>query len=89
MRVINIGLESFYDTLTEQGADALKVPFYPSPLIREIKQLYRRYEKISEANRKAAGILVGGHPLLADVKQAGEVIPELRGDLLLHAGPPI
>ncbi len=44
---------------------------------------------IDEANRTAVGRMVASRPRLVDVATAGDVIPGLTKDLLLHAGPPI
>jgi len=33
--------------------------------------------------------LVGGHPFLVDVRPAIDVVPGMRPDLILHAGPPL
>jgi hypothetical protein len=47
-------------------------------------------EKIEAANREALRRIVAAEPVLADVRRAGELIPELdAGHLILHAGPPI
>ncbi len=42
-----------------------------------------------EANRTAVERMMAARPLLKGVATAGDVIPGMREDLLLHAGPPI
>jgi hypothetical protein len=42
-----------------------------------------------EANAAVFQRLVGGHPFLIDIQPAIDVIPGMRPDLILHAGPPI
>ncbi len=41
------------------------------------------------ANAAAFERLVGGHPFLIDVRPALGVVPGMRPDLILHAGPPL
>jgi hypothetical protein len=42
----------------------------------------------SQANRKAIARVLASEPWLIGVKPAGEVVPGLEPDLILHAGPP-
>ncbi|MEW5989164.1 MAG: DUF1116 domain-containing protein [Chloroflexota bacterium] len=44
---------------------------------------------IDEANRIAVERMMAARPILTSVARAREVIPGMRDDLLLHAGPPI
>ena len=44
---------------------------------------------IDRANQEAAGRILEGQPILTDVARAGDVIPGMAPDLILHAGPPI
>jgi len=89
MKVLNVGLESFFDSLKQQNVDALNSPFKPIRIIDELKHIYKNYEKVHTANEKAVKILQNSYPILVDLKQAKEVIPELKNNLILHAGPPI
>jgi hypothetical protein len=41
------------------------------------------------ANAAAVERLVGGRPMLVDVRPALDVVPGMRPDLILHAGPPL
>lgn len=41
------------------------------------------------ANREAVGRMTQAHPFLTGIGVAGEVVPGMRPNLLLHAGPPI
>ena len=45
--------------------------------------------QINEANQKAVEQMMSARPILKDVATARDVIPGMRDDLLLHAGPPI
>ncbi len=44
---------------------------------------------IDRANQEAVSRILEGQPILVDVAPAASVIPRMRRDLLLHAGPPI
>src|SRR5205085_12351892 len=45
--------------------------------------------RIETANRQVIERFLGARPFLVEVKPAHEVVPELRGRTLLHAGPPL
>ncbi|MHB8731224.1 MAG: YlbE family protein [bacterium] len=49
----------------------------------------RTGEAIDRANAEAIRRVLAATPVLTGVARAGDVIPELGDDLLLHAGPPI
>jgi hypothetical protein len=44
---------------------------------------------IESANRTAVERMISARPILTGLARAGEVVPGMRGNLLLHAGPPI
>ena len=44
---------------------------------------------IDQANRTAVERMTSARPMLTGIARAGDVIPGLHADLLLHAGPPI
>ena len=46
-------------------------------------------EAIERANAEAVERMISAHPVLTTVATARDVIPSLRENLLLHAGPPI
>jgi hypothetical protein len=41
------------------------------------------------ANQRALNILLSGDPVLVDIATAGEVIPNMTRNTILHAGPPV
>lgn len=47
------------------------------------------YKSIDDANNAIAQKIIDAQPRLVDVVRAKTVIPELSGQLILHAGPPI
>lgn len=91
--VINIGVESFTESITTYGGKTVQFDWRPvaggnRKLIRILNELNRRKE-IDEANEKVIGRMRDSQPFLVDVVPAVSVIPELDGKVLLHAGPPI
>jgi len=44
---------------------------------------------IEVANNKAASIILQAKPVLTGISTAGEVIPGMRKNLILHSGPPV
>ena len=46
-------------------------------------------EKIGDANKKAIDKVLTSNPILVDVKPAIEVVPEMKENMIMHAGPPI
>lgn len=45
--------------------------------------------QIEEANKKTVDVLVKGRPVWTDVQPAGDVIPNMKSNTILIAGPPI
>ncbi len=46
-------------------------------------------EKIKEANATAIGRIIEARPFLIDIRPAIDVIPNMKKNMILHAGPPI
>lgn len=46
-------------------------------------------ERINIANDRVMDILINGRPVWTDVRMAGDVIPGMKKNLILHPGPPI
>ena len=92
VRVVNIGLAGFARDLAANGAAVAQVDWAPpkAELLAALSRLSSMEEKIEKANREALARILAAEPVLADVRRAGELIPELdAGRLMLHAGPPI
>lgn len=92
LKVINLGLESFATDLNKMGVDVVNVSWKPplplSPAKRtKLKSLYASL--IEPANFKALEIINAGRAFLVGMGIAGEVIPGMHKNLILHAGPPI
>ncbi len=94
LRPINIGLESFYDSLLAQGVDAVAVDWRP-PLEGYVELTHTSDgADIEAANAEAYNRIIAGRPLLVGMGLARDVIPGFApsggGRLLItHSGPPI
>lgn len=101
--VINIGLESFVESITTHGGTAQHLDWQPPGdadpgLSWQLAQLMGDSgdpgalgSKIDHANTLACERLIAARPLLVDVAlRADSVWPDMRSDrLLLHAGAPV
>lgn len=91
--IINLGIESFTDSILAFGGTTVQFDWRPvaggnRTLIKILNDLNRRAE-IDQSNEKVIGRMRDSQPFLMDVVPAKSVIPELNGNVLLHAGPPI
>lgn len=94
LKPINVGLESFYESLLAQGIEAVDVDWRP-PLEGYV-ELIRTDDgaDIEAANAEAFSRIIAGRPLLVGMGIARDVIPGFapsRGGrmLITHSGPPI
>jgi len=91
LKVINIGLESFKKSLDENRVKAAQVKFRP-PLVSNpaaFAKIAAKRGVIDAANKKALECLLNARPALAGMDIALQVIPGMKKNLILHAGPPI
>ena len=89
-------LESFAENLTAQGVPVVHVDWKPPAggndvLIRALAKLKEPMlvAKIEKANKLALEKMMDAHPILTGVGLAKDMIPGMKSNLLLHAGPPI
>jgi hypothetical protein len=85
--VVAVGPERFAEAIAGQGAAVARVDWAPSPRSAALAHLWG--DDVEAANREAVGRLLAAAPMLIDVRPAIEVVPGMRPDLVLHAGPPI
>ncbi|MBI4350786.1 MAG: DUF1116 domain-containing protein [Elusimicrobia bacterium] len=91
LKVVNIGLESFRQGLSDAGVKSVQAQFKP-PLSGEaalFAKAVKRSARITAANAKALAKILEAKPALAGMGRALDVIPGMRKDLILHAGPPV
>jgi succinyl-CoA synthetase alpha subunit len=88
---VNLGLEAFSRNLNQ----SLQVSWNPPGRgnIRSFEALTRieRMEKIDRdaANTEAVGRVLDSVAMLQGIGRAGDVVPGMRKNLVLHAGPPL
>ena len=95
LSAINIGLETFHESLLRAGGTSVHVHWRPpsgvdAALNTKLTRLTRHIDRIAEANAESADRIAGATPVWTDVVEAAEAIPEMKDErLLLHAGPPV
>jgi hypothetical protein len=91
LKVINMGLPSFKETLDHVGTPAVQVDWRPPIEVSdEAHRIMEAHaEDIAAANERAMDIILRGMPHLVGLDIALNVIPGMKEDLFLHAGPPI
>ena len=92
LKVINIGLKSFAESVKSLGADVVQVDFTPpaggnQELIKVLSKL--NTEEIDRANKIAFEKMTNAQPVLVDIAQSKDVIKGMTKETILHAGPPI
>jgi hypothetical protein len=93
LSVLNVGVSSFADSIAKANAPVVHVEWRPPPggqiaTGRAIARLIKD-PRVEHANQTAFSAFLEAQPVLEDVRPAHELIPDLAGHLLLHAGPPI
>ena len=92
-RVINVGVESFVDPLVKYGAKAVQYAWKPMAggnkrMIHLLTEL-AKHDEIDGQNDRIVERFRASQPFLVDVRPAKDLIPEINGKVILHAGPPI
>jgi Protein of unknown function (DUF1116) len=91
-RVLSVGAPLFADTLAAQGVDVARVNWHPpadgDPELATLVG-HTWTDEVEQANHIALQRVLEARQVLVDVLPAGEVIPGMQRDMLLHAGPPI
>lgn len=92
LKVLNIGLDRFTQAFEETQTDYVNLDWKPpavdSKLLKKIDKL-KNSSKVKEANEEAFNRLNDSQPVLTTVRQAKDVIPELKPKVLYHAAPPV
>lgn len=94
LKVINTGLVSFKESLEKTNTKIVHIDWKPPAggkieLLDALSILNQKKELISEANNKTLDIIRNGKPVLIGLDIARNVIPDMKENLILHAGPPI
>lgn len=96
LRIVNLGISSFYEALAGQNCEAAQIDWRPPVRLEEglAAQLKKVTEgpladKINEANEAAADMVIQADPAWIDIRPAGEVVEGLEDYMVTHSGPPI
>jgi hypothetical protein len=87
LRVVNVGLRSFAESVQSQGVPVVDVKWRP-PHVPKL-EFTRNGLDIDAANSEAVRRIMQGRPMLVGMGLAREVIPGFHDRLILHAGPPV
>ncbi|MER2600694.1 MAG: DUF1116 domain-containing protein [Caldilineales bacterium] len=88
LRPINLGLETFAESMAAQGAVVTAVDWQP-PADGYVELDTLQGAAIDAANTEAIRRITAGRPLLIGMGIAREVIPGFHNRLITHSGPPI
>lgn len=86
---VNVGLESFAQSLRAQGVPVINVDWRPPPEGVPQLRTTRKGVDIDLANQEVCRRIKQGRSVLVGMGIAEEVIPGMHARKLLHAGPPI
>jgi len=91
LKVVNLGLPAFKEALDDLHTPAVQVDWKPPVDVdKEAADLVRtKMTDIDEANSRVMDIILRGMPHLVGLDRAIDVIPGMKPNMLLHAGPPI
>jgi hypothetical protein len=97
LRVVNLGLPSFAETLRESGTPVVDLDWRPpaggdaelADLLDRLAVDGRWIEKIERANAEAVNKLLAAEPRVVGIGIARDVIPGMTDRTILHAGPPV
>ena len=89
LSVINIGLQTFAESVRAHGVEVIDVDFRPSPYDAPRLTRTRAGMDIEAANAESVRRIIAGRAVLVGLGIAREVIPGMRDQMILHAGPPI
>lgn len=93
LKVANLGLSSFADSIQQAGGQAIHLDWRPpaegdQAVGMQLAQL-TNLPAVENANQVAFDRFLSAQPVLTGTGLASQVIPGLKDRLLLHAGPPI
>lgn len=97
IKVINIGLISFKESLEEEGFHVIQVdwkpPFGDDETLEALDKILLLQAEgrldIEKANKEAFNRLISSRPKLVGMGKAIDVVPGMKKNMLLHAGPPV
>lgn len=88
LKPINVGLETFAESMASQGVDVTAVDWQP-PVDGYVELDVLQGADVDAANAEAVRRITAGRPLLVGMGVARDVIPGFHDRLITHSGPPI
>ncbi|MEI8096049.1 MAG: DUF1116 domain-containing protein [Spirochaetales bacterium] len=95
LKVVNLGLASFGETLAAHEVPVVQVDWRPPAggdlaLLAALDRIAAHSTvNVEEANAEAVSRILKGKPMLIGVGTARDVVPGMHSHLVLHSGPPI
>jgi len=93
LKVVNLGLEGFAQTLAERGVPTVQVDWKPPaggrPEVLEALDAVARNPEVEKANAEALKRILAAKPTIIGIGTALDTVPGMARDLILHAGPPV
>jgi hypothetical protein len=91
LSVINIGLESFTEVLAEKNIKFVQVNWKPPLSVSETSRraMTAALARRQKANARAVEKILAAKPMLLGLDKALSVIPGMKNNMVLHAGPPV
>ncbi|RKX76807.1 MAG: hypothetical protein DRP87_10935 [Spirochaetes bacterium] len=95
LKVINLGLETFAETLQKEGVETVQVQWKPpAGGDKKTAGLLNRLDAglkvdVETANKEAVTRILDAKPTLVGIGTALNDIPGMRKNMILHAGPPV
>ena len=88
LKPINLGLETFAQSMAAQGVDVTAVDWQP-PVVGYVELDVLQGVDVDAANAEGVRRITAGRPLLVGMGLARDVIPGFHDRLLTHSGPPV
>jgi len=89
IKTINLGLEGMAEGIEGQNSDVTRVNWSPPPQVVPNLIYTNNGTSIDDANDEACRRINQSQAVLVGMGIAKDVIPGMREDMILHAGPPI
>jgi hypothetical protein len=91
LQVVNIGLESFKQSLDHCHTPSVQVDWRPPVAVdaAALQTVRAQADALAQANARAAAKVLAAKPMLIGLEKALDAIPGMKKTLILHAGPPI
>jgi hypothetical protein len=91
LKVVNVGIADFAENIRRSGGSVVGVEWRPpadlASSVRDV--LAAKNDLIQKANAEALRRILEGKPAWVGMGRAMDVVPGMRKNLILHAGPPI